>query len=59
MDKQKEMWALRSGDLKPERVETLGFGLPFCRKLEAEGLVFPTKELAEEARAMALSSLRP
>ena len=59
MEKQRERWAFRSGDLMPEQVETLGFNERCCRQLEKQGLLWPTKELAEEARTKALSSLAP
>lgn len=44
-----EYWALRSGDLKPEKVRDLGLSLDFCRDLYKTGLLFESKAEAELA----------
>lgn len=48
-----ELWALRSGDLRPERIEHMGFSQRFCEKLKKDGLLFKSRYEAEDASAKA------
>lgn len=57
-----ELWALRSGDLRPEKIEHMGFSQRFCKILEKDGLLFKSRDEAEDAsvkvRAMIKSNSR-
>ena len=48
-----ELWALRSGDLRPERIKHMGFSQRFCEELKKDGLLFKSRDEAEDASAKA------
>lgn len=50
MEDYKEFYALRSGDLRPEKVSTLGFTEEFAEELKHQGLLFETFQEAKSAR---------
>lgn len=49
-----EYWALRSGDLEPEKVSDLGFSSRFCDELMERGLLFRSRAEAKLASIRAL-----
>lgn len=42
-----ELWILRSGDMRPEKIEHIS--LRYCKMLEKEGLLFKSRDEAEDA----------
>ena len=53
-----ELWALRSGDLRPEKIWIMGFSHRFCKILEKDGLLFKSREEAEDASAKARAQIK-
>lgn len=53
-----ELWALRSGDLRPEKIEHMGFSQRFCKILEKNGLLFKSRDEAEDASAKARAVIK-
>jgi hypothetical protein len=53
-----ELWALRSGDLRPEKIEHMGFSQRFCKILEKDGLLFKSRDEAEDASAKARAQIK-
>ena len=53
-----EFWALRSGDLRPEKIEHMGFSQRFCKILEKDGLLFKSQDEAEDASVKARAAIQ-
>ena len=53
-----EFWALRSGDLRPEKIEYMGFSQRFCKILEKDGLLFKSRDEAEDASVKARAAIQ-
>ncbi len=53
-----EFWALRAGDLRPEKIEHMGFSQRFCKILEKDGLLFKSRDEAEDASAKARAQIK-
>lgn len=53
-----EFWALRAGDLRPEKIEHMGFSQRFRKILEKDGLLFKSRDEAEDASAKARAQIK-